>query len=146
MAVDGNEALRHTVTVGGRDWIFSAVSMGNPHCVLFVDEPAALIGTLGPVLEAHPLFPAHTNVEFVRRIGPDAVEMRVYERGCGETLACGTGGAAAVAAGIRLGVLENKVTVHLLGGDLEYTQADDGHLWMTGPARKIAWGEYNLED
>ncbi len=113
----------------------TCVSVGNPHAVLFVpDIPDKLVNELGPVIENHPMFPDRTNVEFVKVIGREEIRMRVWERGSGETLACGTGAAAAVAAGIRNGLLDRKVLVHLLGGDLFIEWAQDNHIYKSGPA------------
>ncbi len=134
MEITGEDALNYKLTVDGKERVVNAVSMGNPHCVLFVPDAGSLVGTLGPVLECHPIFPEHTNVEFVELIDRHTVKMRVFERGCGETLACGTGGAAVVVAAVELGLTDRTVTVRLLGGDLEYDYREDGHIWMTEPA------------
>jgi diaminopimelate epimerase len=124
----------------------AAVSVGNPHCVLFVDRvEAAPVATLGPAIERHPWFPARTNVEFVERRSSDAVRMRVWERGAGITRACGTGAcAAAVAAHIR-GLTGRKVSVLLDGGALsiEWREHDD-HVLMTGPVAFSFGGEVNI--
>jgi diaminopimelate epimerase len=124
----------------------AALSMGNPHCVLFVrDAAAAPVSELGPRIEHHPWFPARTNVEFVERLGPDRLRMRVWERGAGITLACGTGAcAAAVAANLR-GLSARKVTIALDGGELviEWRESDD-HVLMTGPVRFSFAGEVSL--
>jgi diaminopimelate epimerase len=124
----------------------SAVSVGNPHCVLFVpDADAAPVDTLGPAIEHHPWFPARTNVEFVERRNDDRLRMRVWERGAGITLACGTGAcAAAVAANLR-GLTGRKVQLVLDGGDLtiEWRESDD-HILMTGPTRFSFAGEVNI--
>jgi len=124
----------------------AAVSVGNPHCVLFVDEAEkAPVATLGPAIEHHPWFPSRTNVEFVERRSPRELRMRVWERGAGITLACGTGAcAAAVAASVR-GLTERKVTVVLDGGKLEidWRESDD-HVLMTGPVGFSFGGEVNI--
>ncbi len=143
--IEGEDALAYRLVLDGKEWELNCVSMGNPHCVLFVPDAAALVHTLGPVLECHPIFPEHTNVEFVEFIDRNTVKMRVYERGCGETLACGTGGAAVTVAAVKLGITDRNVTVRLLGGDLEYEYREDGHIWMTGPAKRVAEGCYNYE-
>src|SRR5262245_22207015 len=113
----------------------ASVSVGNPHCVLFIDDAEkAPVATLGPAIARHPWFPSRTNVEFIERKGPQRLRMRVWERGAGITLACGTGAcAAAVAASVR-GLTERKVTVVLDGGELEieWRESDD-HVLMTGP-------------
>ena len=124
----------------------SAVSVGNPHCVLFVpDAETAPVDTLGPAIERHPWFPSRTNVEFVERRGEDRLRMRVWERGAGITLACGTGAcAAAVAASLR-GLTGRKVQLLLDGGELtiEWRESDD-HVLMTGPTRFSFAGEVDI--
>lgn len=145
MNAPGASGIKQKISAAGKEWTVHGVSMGNPHCVLFVEDAAALVGELGPVLECHPAFPQHTNVEFVEVLAPGRLKMRVYERGCGETLACGTGGAAVAVAAHQLGISGSKVTVELLGGVLEYEIRPDGHVWMTGPARKVAEGRYYQE-
>src|SRR5207249_9005169 len=97
----------------------TCISMGNPHCVTFVDAPDdALVLGVGPKIEQHPAFPRRTNVEFVRVNGPDDVTVRVWERGSGETLACGTGACAVAVAGMLTGRTQRRITAHLPGGDL----------------------------
>jgi diaminopimelate epimerase len=129
-------------------WLRSAaaVSMGNPHCVLFVTDPeSAPVASLGPAIEHHPWFPSRTNVEFVARRIDGTLRMRVWERGAGITLACGTGAcAAAVAANLR-GITGRKVKLILDGGELgiEWRESDD-HVLMTGPARFSFAGEVNI--
>jgi diaminopimelate epimerase len=122
------------------------VSMGNPHLVTYADRLTDdLVLTYGPRLSAHPLFPQHTNVEFVHVISDREIEMRVYERGCGETPACGTGACAAVAAGVSQSRHGTAVTVHLPGGDLLVEWAGLGSpVTMTGPARWVFSGEIDL--
>lgn len=116
------------------------VSMGNPHCVIFTDEnPLELAKKYGPLIEIHPDFPEKTNVEFVKIISPTEIEMRVWERGCGITLACGTGACASVVSGILNNLTQNKVKVNLLGGALsiEWQGNKDNskeHVFMTGSA------------
>jgi diaminopimelate epimerase len=125
----------------------AAVSVGNPHCVLFVDDVEhAPVGSLGPVIERHPWFPLRTNVEFVERRGPRRLRLRVWERGAGITRACGSGACAvAVAASVR-GLAERNVTVELDGGDLqiEWREADD-HVLMTGPVGFSFAGEVDVK-
>ncbi len=124
----------------------ASVSMGNPHCVLFVENAdVAPVGTLGPAIERHAWFPLRTNVEFVQRLSPHRLRMRVWERGAGITLACGTGAcAAAVAANMR-GLTERKVTLVLDGGELEieWRESDD-HVLMTGPVAFSFGGEVDI--
>jgi diaminopimelate epimerase len=125
----------------------ASVSVGNPHCVLFVDDAEhAPVATLGAAIEHHPWFPLRTNVEFVERRGPRQLRMRVWERGAGITRACGTGAcAAAVAANLR-GLTERKVTVVLDGGELEidWRESDD-HVLMTGPVAFSFGGDVNIK-
>ncbi|MEO2058124.1 MAG: diaminopimelate epimerase [Thermoleophilia bacterium] len=116
------------------------VSMGNPHAVIRHDDPDAVVATIGPAVEVADRFPQRTNVEFIRRDGPSEVTLRVWERGAGVTMACGTGACAAVVAGVRLDGLEAPVTVHLSGGDLVIDVADDLRVTMTGPADPIYSG------
>jgi len=125
----------------------ASVSVGNPHCVVFVDDAEkAPVATLGPAIERHPWFPLRTNVEFVERRGPRELRMRVWERGAGITRACGTGAcAAAVAASLR-GLTERSTTVRLDGGELEieWRESDD-HVLMTGPVGFSFGGEVNIK-
>lgn len=125
----------------------TCVSMGNPHCVIFVDEITdRMVLQDGALIECHELFPRKTNVEFVQVLGPKEVRMRVWERGAGETMACGTGACATTVASILGGHCGREVTVHLLGGDLriEWSEADN-HIYMTGPASEVCNGEANEE-
>jgi diaminopimelate epimerase len=128
------------------DTVFAVtcVSMGNPHCVLYVTELTdALVHGIGPQMEHHPAFPRRTNVEFVKVNRPDDVTMRVWERGSGETLACGTGACAVAVAGVLTGRTQRRITAHLLGGDLElHWSEEDGHVYMTGPAVEVFRGEW----
>lgn len=125
----------------------TAVSMGNPHCIIFVDDinkiPVALWGA---ELEVHPFFPAKTNVEFVQILGRNEMIMRVFERGVGLTLACGTGACAALVAAVLNGFADRDARVHLPGGDLliEWSQ-DDQHVYMTGPAEQVFQGSIDLQ-
>jgi diaminopimelate epimerase len=120
--------------------------MGNPHIVIPVAETAsAPVDTLGPELEAHPAFPRRTNVGFMEVLGRDRIRLRVYERGCGETRACGTGASAAAAVARHWGQTDRKVIVSLPGGELEIEWEGPGnHLWMTGPAVKVFEGIISL--
>lgn len=132
---------REDLAVGDRSVMLAEVSMGNPHAVIEDDAPDEVVRDLGPAIEVDPRFPERTNVEFVRRDGPSELTMRVWERGVGETLACGTGACAAAVAGVRLGGLASPVTVHLLGGDLVIDVDDDLEVTMTGAAEEIYRGE-----
>lgn len=117
----------------------TCLSLGNPHCVIFVDEVKGFpVETVGPRIENHHLFPNRVNVEFAQILNRGELSVRVWERGCGETLACGTGACASVAAAKTLGKLDGRATVHLLGGDLEVEVA--GSIYMAGPATKVFEG------
>lgn len=121
----------------------TCVSMGNPHCVIYVDDVAGFpVERYGPVIEHHPLFPRRTNVEFVQVIGPGEVRQRTWERGAGETLACGTGSAAVTVAGLLTGRTGQTLLNHLAGGDLEMAWDGEGEVFMTGPAVEVFSGEY----
>jgi diaminopimelate epimerase len=123
----------------------TCVSMGNPHCVIFVDDVENFqVEKYGPIVENHELFPRRTNVEFVQIISRSEVRQRTWERGAGETLACGTGASAVCVAGALNGLTEKKILNHLSGGDLELEWAEDGNLYMTGPAVEVFSGEINL--
>lgn len=125
-----------TITIG-------AVSMGNPHAVMLVDDIArADVATLGPMIESHAQFPERVNAGFMQVVTPEHINLRVYERGAGETEACGTGACAAVVSGIKRGLLARNVTVSLPGGDLTIVWPDDNSsVWMTGPATHVFDGE-----
>lgn len=122
----------------------TAVSMGNPHGVVFVETMDSVdVHALGRELELHPMWPDRANIEFVTIDALGRLTMRVWERGSGETMACGTGACATAAAAFRLGHAKEKATIHLLGGDLEITlNPSDGHLLMTGPAATVFEGRY----
>jgi diaminopimelate epimerase len=143
-ALAGNPPLDVPLEVGGQTLKVTCVSMGNPHCITFVDEitDAQVLG-LGPQAERHPAFPRRTNVEFARVNRPDDVTVRVWERGSGETLACGTGACAVAVAGALTGRTRRRVTAHLPGGDLQlYWSESDNHVYMTGPAVEVFSGEW----
>ncbi len=121
----------------------SAVSMGNPHCVVFTNDLSdELIQEFGPQLEQHPLFPQRTNVEFVQVVSETEVQVRVWERGVGETQACGTGACAVAVAGSLTGQTERQVRCHLPGGVLDVDWTNDGDVHLTGPAAEIFRGEW----
>lgn len=124
----------------------SAVSMGNPHCVIFTDgDSKKLAREYGAKIEPHPLFPQKTNVEFVRIENPSKMRLDVYERGCGITLACGTGACAATVAGVLKGLLNDTVKVELPGGELTI-EYKDKNVYMTGDATKVFEGEFYLKE
>ncbi|MFE5319682.1 diaminopimelate epimerase [Paenibacillus sp. NPDC056579] len=140
--VDQEPVLNHPVEVDGRQFLFTAVSMGNPHCVIYVDDAASFdLAAWGPKLEVHPLFPRRTNVEFVTVKSSDFMDMRVWERGAGPTLACGTGACATLVASVLNGKSNRSATVSLKGGDLfiEWDEKDN-HVYMTGPAELVFEG------
>ncbi|NLV24419.1 MAG: diaminopimelate epimerase [Deltaproteobacteria bacterium] len=122
----------------------TCVSMGNPHCVVFVPAVADFpVEKYGPAIERNPLFPRRTNVEFVEILSRSEVRQRTWERGSGETLACGTGACAVTVAGFLNGVTERRIRNHLLGGDLELEWAESGEVCMTGPAVQVFEGDYS---
>jgi diaminopimelate epimerase len=139
-------ADRYLLAVDGADYDVSVLSMGNPHCVLQVaDTRRADVGRLGPLVENHARFPERTNVGFMAVRGRKAIDLRVHERGVGETLACGTGACAAVVAGQRLGYLDDTVTVSLPGGQLMVSWCGGGEtVWLTGDAELISEGSIDL--
>jgi diaminopimelate epimerase len=140
------EADSYDLEVDGQTLRIGAVSLGNPHAVLRVpDLDQAPVGRLGPLIESHPRFPRRVNAGFMQILDPGHIRLRVFERGAGETLACGTGAGAAVAVGHRLGLLDAAVRVSLPGGDLRITWAGGTEpLWMTGPAVSVFSGEIAL--
>lgn len=148
---EGPEALHAKLEVDEEVVEATCLSMGNPHAVLFVDDPErAPVATLGPRLETHEAFPNRANVEFVRVASPTRVEMRVWERGVGETLACGTGACAAAVASRLIGGADAEMVVSLPGGELEIewegSLEDDKPVFMTGPAVRSFEGEVDLEE
>jgi len=139
--VDG-KIIAMPVEVEDKNYDITCVSMGNPHCVLFVkDVQSAPVHSLGPVLERHPLFPKRTNVEFVQVLGSNALKMRVWERGAGETLACGTGACASLVAAVLNGHTGREATLHLKGGDLQIRWSErNNRVYMTGPGVEVFSG------
>ncbi|MDD3118676.1 MAG: diaminopimelate epimerase [Victivallales bacterium] len=143
VAIDRNPVVGAEIDLkSGRKYAMTCVSMGNPHAVIFVDRITdEQVLQDGRELEQHPLFPRKTNVEFARILSRRDVEMRVWERGTGETLACGTGASATGVAAILNGLTERKMTLHLSGGELEIEwSAADNHVFMTGPATFVCDG------
>jgi len=140
--VDADGAVvNHPLDVAGRTYHVTCVSMGNPHCVVFVDDVAAVdVAAVGPAFERHPFFPRRVNTEFAQVLAPDRLAMRVWERGAGETLACGTGACAVAIAAARTGRAARRVTVALRGGDLVIDWGADERVRMTGPAVEVFRG------
>ncbi len=136
-------AVAVPLTVGEKTLSVTCVSMGNPHCVTYVDElNDDLVLGLGPLVERHPAFPRRVNAEFAQVVSPHEIRLRVWERGSGETLACGTGASAVCVAGALIGKTQRKIVAHLPGGDLELEWADDDHVFMTGPAVEVFSGDW----
>ncbi len=137
----GEEALAFEFEASGRRFVGTAVSMGNPHCVVFVpDADAVPLRSIGPEIEHHALFPQRVNVHFAQVVSPRELIQRTWERGAGATPACGTGACACLAAAFLNGLTDRRATVHLPGGDLEIEMAEDRTVYMTGPAEAVFEG------
>ncbi|HSB52658.1 MAG TPA: diaminopimelate epimerase, partial [Dissulfurispiraceae bacterium] len=138
--------IDHVFTADDRQFPITCVSMGNPHAVIFLEEDLGRfpVARYGPIIEYAPLFPKRTNVEFVTIRDSSHITMRVWERGAGETMACGTGASAAGVASMLKGLTGRRVTVTLPGGDLIIEWSDDGHVYMTGPAVEVFEGKVNV--
>ncbi len=140
-----DKVVAESLTVLDKSFSITCVSMGNPHCIIYVDDvenfPVALYG---PVIENHQLFPRRTNVEFVQIISRSEVKQRTWERGAGETLACGTGASAVCVAGVLNNLTDRKILNHLAGGDLELEWPENGSVFMTGPATEVFSGVITL--
>lgn len=135
--------LDEPMEVDGITYRITAVSMGNPHCIIFVpDVEQVPLHVAGPRLEVHQAFPRKTNVEFIQVLNREEVKMKVWERGAGETMACGTGACAAAVAAALNGLTGRRVLVHLQTGALLIEWADNNHVFMTGPAEEVFTGEY----
>lgn len=140
--VDAEPVLGHPIEVDGREFRFTAVSMGNPHCVIYVDDAVNFdLHAWGPKLETHPMFPKKINVEFATVKSRSYADMRVWERGAGPTLACGTGACATLVSSVLNGLTDRTAVISLKGGDLliEWIEADN-HVYMTGPAAAVFKG------
>jgi diaminopimelate epimerase len=135
--------LNYPLNIDGKVWKITCVSMGNPHAVVFTDGIRYLdLPSLGPKFEGHPIFPHKTNTEFIEVADRNTLNMRVWERGAGETFACGTGACAATVAAVLNGHCDRKITIHLLGGDLDIEwNAGNNHVYMTGDAVTVFEGE-----
>lgn len=134
------------ICVKGKNYTVHPASMGNPHSIVYLPDIDDLnLKEIGPDFECHPMFPDRTNTEFVQVLDRTHLNMRVWERGSAETLACGTGACAVLAVSASLGLSEREAVVHLLGGDLQIRWSqEDGHIYMTGPATTVFEGEYKI--
>lgn len=141
----GDPPVNTPLEVDGKELSVTCVSMGNPHCITFVEEVNdEWVHGIGPLVERHEAFPNRVNAEFIQIVSPDEFIMRVWERGSGETMACGTGASAVAVAGVLTGKMNRKVVGHLLGGDLELEWSEEsGDVFMTGPATEVFSGEWN---
>jgi diaminopimelate epimerase len=144
--VADSQANEYALQVNDQTLYCGAVSMGNPHAVILVDNTAtAPVEQIGPLIESHPRFPKRVNVGFMQKVSPHEIKLRVFERGSGETLACGTGACAAVVSGIQRGLLESPVKVHLPGGELNINWAGGASsVEMTGPATVVFHGQIRI--
>ncbi len=140
--------LPEPICVEGKDYEFVGISMGNPHAVYFMDAIDSLdLEKMGPAFEHHSRFPDRTNTEFIQVVDRNHIRMRVWERGSGETWACGTGATASAVAAVLMGYTDNRVRVSLIGGELEiYWNRESGHVFMTGPAEEVFQGEITIPD
>lgn len=144
---DKERFISEPVEVGGKEYGITCVSMGNPHAVVFLDGINALdLEKIGPEFENHALFPDRINTEFIEPVDENTLNMRVWERGSGETFACGTGACASVVAAVLNGLCkrDSEITVHLRGGDLKITYCSDGKVIMKGPAALICDGDVDI--
>jgi diaminopimelate epimerase len=142
LATPNQKIVQQPLEVGGQTWDVTCVNMGNPHCITFVTDVAAIaLAAIGPQFEHHPAFPKRTNTEFIQVVRPDYLKMRVWERGAGITLACGTGACAALVAAVLTGNSDRRATVELPGGclQIEWTESNN-RLYMTGPAKRVFIG------
>ena len=139
------KVIDYPLEIGDRVFKITCISMGNPHAVIFVDNvPDFPVSYYGPLIENHPLFPKRTNVMFVEAAGPDSIMMRSWERGTGRTMACGTGASAAAVASSVKGLTGKRVRVVLEAGELFIEWAEDGHVYMTGPAEEVFEGKIEI--
>lgn len=147
MKGEGERVVDEELKIDDKKFKITALSLGNPHCLLFVERlDSSLVSKVGPQIENHPLFPQRTNVEFVQVLNKEEIELRVWERGVGETLACGSGACAAVVGCVLSDKTERKVKVRLRGGDLLVEWRDNDHLYLTGEAREVFEGEMGTVD
>lgn len=147
VGISGQQAVNVPIWVEGKEYHMTCVSMGNPHAVVFVEETEHIkLEQIGPLFEHHELFPKRTNTEFVQIVDRGHVKMRVWERGTGETLACGTGCCATVVACVLNGLTDERVTVGVLGGEIEVTWDRERNLvYMRGPAATVFEGEISMK-
>lgn len=149
VSVSGERAVQYPTTVDNTEYKMTCVSMGNPHAVVFIDKSPKdfPLSKIGPLFENNELFPERTNTEFIKVLNRHELEMRVWERGSGETLACGTGACASAVAAIINGFTDNDVTVHLLGGDLQISWSGDENdsVFMSGPAQTVFEGDVDAD-
>ncbi|MDJ0733674.1 MAG: diaminopimelate epimerase [Nostocaceae cyanobacterium] len=144
LAAGNEKVINQSLEVAGKSWNVTCVSMGNPHCITFVEDVAAIpLENIGPLFENHPVFPQRINTEFIEVVNRNHLKMRVWERGAGITLACGTGACASLVAGVLTGNCDRTATVELPGGPLqiEWSQTD-GRVYMTGPAQRVFTGNW----
>ncbi|MEB3220030.1 MAG: diaminopimelate epimerase [Nostocales cyanobacterium 94392] len=144
LAAENEKVINQTLEVAGKSWDVTCVNMGNPHCITFVEDVTAIeLEQIGPQFEHHPAFPERINTEFIQVVNSNYVKMRVWERGAGITLACGTGACAALVAGVLTGKCDRTATVELPGGPLliEWSEIDQ-RIYMTGPAQKVFTGKF----
>ena len=143
---EGSPVVNQSLEIDGQTFEVTCVSMGNPHCVIYVEQATdELVLGVGPKIENHPVFPARVNVEFIEVKSVSEVSQRTWERGSGETWACGTGASAVCVAGVLTGRTQRRIQNHLLGGDLElYWDEDSNHVFMTGPATEVYSGDWPL--
>lgn len=141
---EGESVVNAPLVVAGQTFEVTCVSMGNPHCVIFVESATdELVHNIGPLIENDPHFPARVNVEFVEIVSRNEVKQRTWERGSGETLACGTGASAVCVAGVLSGRTDAEITNHLLGGTLKlHWSQDENSVYMTGPAEEVFSGDW----
>ncbi len=137
--------INQPLSVDGTTFDATCVSMGNPHCVIFVDDVnTAPVNTLGPKIEISENFPQKTNVEFAHVLNRNEIDLRVWERGCGETLACGTGACATLVACTLNNKTDRSATIHLPGGDLKISWREDNHVILEGPANRVFIGSFDI--
>ncbi|EFA74270.1 Diaminopimelate epimerase [Raphidiopsis brookii D9] len=138
-----SKVINLPLEIGKQTWHITCVSMGNPHCITFVEDVASIpVEIIGPQFEHHPVFPQRTNTEFIQVVNPSHLKMRVWERGAGITLACGTGACASLVAGVLNNLCDRMATIELPGGNLEIQWSEtDQRIYMTGPAERVFTGK-----